>query len=58
MRAGISDAEATPAIQTEPLVPVETRLITHAPEVRDEPERHRGGRPRLPRDEFGNVLRP
>lgn len=65
MRAGITDRDAAvqhPAvelapIQTEPLVPIETRLITSAPEVRDEPERHRGGRPRLPRDEARNVIR-
>lgn len=64
MRAGVTDAEAPPRqhpsagpVQSEPLVPVETRIITHAPEVRDD-ERRTPGRPRLPRDEQGNVLRP
>lgn len=67
MRAGISDAEAVVVerhpsfglVQSEPLVPVETRLIERAPEVRDDVEEsRRPGRPRLPRDEQGNVLRP
>lgn len=67
MRAGVTDAEAprrqhpsAGPVHPEPLVPVETRLITHAPEQRhlepdDEPRRP--GRPRLPRDPDGNVLR-
>lgn len=62
MRAGISDAEAPQRhpSRPEPLVQVETRIITHAPEVRDlesDDEPRRPGRPRLPRDAEGNVLR-
>lgn len=63
MRAGVTDAEAprrqhpsAGPVHSEPLVPVETRLITHAPEIRDE-ERRTPGRPRLPRDDAGNVIR-
>lgn len=67
MRAGISDAEAVvvehhpsagPVFPTEPLVPVETRLIAHAPEVRDDAEERRGpGRPKLLRDKDGTIIR-
>lgn len=65
MRAGITDAEAVVVtdhpVRPEPLVPVETRLITHAPETRlvemDDDEPRRPGRPKLPRDSAGNVIR-
>lgn len=66
MRAGISDAEAVvverhpsagPVFPTEPLVPVETRVITRAPEVRDDVERRGPGRPKLLRDDARNVIR-
>jgi hypothetical protein len=46
----------------------ETRTVTATPEQRDAPiadeaaggelERRPGGRPRLPRDEHGNIIRP